>query len=69
MGTFPILHWSILLAVELALIIPLWKLFQRSGRNGALTLVVLIPALGLVLGLALLWYVAFARKLNQVKVG
>jgi len=57
MGSLSGWHWLIFLAVELAWLIPLWKLLSRTGRSPWLILLGIVPLFGLVL----LWWIAFSR--------
>ena len=61
MGTFSVFHWLIILLVAFLWIFPLWKIIERTGRPGAIALIAIIPLLGLVL----LWWIAFARWPSQ----
>jgi hypothetical protein len=57
MGAFSLWHWLVLLVVAAAFIIPAWRIAAKAGFPGALSLLLLVPLLGIVL----LWVFAFIR--------
>ncbi|CAN7366589.1 hypothetical protein [Acidovorax sp. LjRoot117] len=61
MGTFSPFHWIIVLAMAVPLlalfIVPLWRILQRAGFNGALSLLMFVP----IVNMLLLWFVAFSK--------
>lgn len=57
MGSFSILHWIIVLIIIAAILPPYWKLTTRSGRPGALALLILVP----LVNFFYLWWLAFSR--------
>ena len=61
MGSASIWHWFILLLVGFLWVFPIWRILERIGRPGAISLVAIIP----VLGVALLWWIALARWPSQ----
>jgi len=53
-------------------IIIYWRIFSKAGYNGALTLLILIPLIGPIIGLILMCVLAFGewpiyRELNQLR--
>jgi hypothetical protein len=44
------------LLVVLAVVIPLWRIFMRAGLTGPLSLLVLVPGVGLLIVSAILAY-------------
>ena len=57
MGSIGLPELIIIFVVCLAFILPWWKIFQRSGHPGALSLLMLVPVVNLVI---ILWF-AFAE--------
>lgn len=57
MGSFSVWHWLIVLIVLAAILPPYWRITSRSGRPGALSLLILIPLVNFVF----LWWLAFSR--------
>lgn len=62
MGTVSIWHWAILLLIlwppmALLTVVPVWKILVRVGLSGWLSLLSVIP----IVGLAVLWLLAFGR--------
>ncbi|RUO39084.1 hypothetical protein CWE15_10105 [Aliidiomarina taiwanensis] len=49
-------HWLWMLVIAIALVIPTWRICQRTGYPGVLGLLVLVP----VVNLALLYFIAFS---------
>jgi hypothetical protein len=54
MGPIMLIGWVIIMVI---LIIPLWKISQKAGLSGPLSLLTLIPGVGLLIAL---YVVAFA---------
>ncbi len=68
MGTPGLLEFAIALVCAAIIIIPFWKIFSKAGYNGTLSILMVIPIVGIVL----LFYLAFSRwpierKLRQEK--
>ena len=53
--------WQILILVIVAAlwVIPLWKILPRTGMPAWLALLTIIPGIGPMIGLVLIWVVAF----------
>lgn len=49
-------HWLWMLVVAIALVIPVWRICQRTGYPGWMGVLILIP----VVNLMLLYFIAFA---------
>ncbi|MCO4321397.1 hypothetical protein [Aliidiomarina quisquiliarum] len=49
-------HWLWMLAIAIALVIPTWRICQRTGYPGWLGIFVLVPMVNLVL----LYFIAFS---------
>lgn len=65
MGSFSAIHWLIALLViapvAALMVVPAWRILQRSGHNGAWALLMLVPVLGFVV----LWVLAFSKWPND----
>lgn len=60
MGTLSIWHWAIITTFAAVVAVPpFWRITVRSGRNGALSLVILLPIP--LITVLYLWFIAFAR--------
>lgn len=57
MGAFSLWHWLVLLVLAGTFIIPAWRIAGKAGFPGALSLLLLVPLLGIVL----IWVFAFIR--------
>jgi hypothetical protein len=57
MGSFSIWHWFILIFWLLLAGVPMWRISNKAGFPGALSLLMFIPLLNLVL----LWVFAFVK--------
>ena len=57
MGMASLWHWVVLLVLAAAFIIPAWRITSKAGFPGALSLLLLVPLLGIVL----IWIFAFVR--------
>lgn len=60
MGAFSIWHLVILSLFSGVFVIPAWRILQKAGYPGVLSLLVMVPLLNLVL----LWVFAFANWPN-----
>jgi len=49
-------HWLWMLLIAIVVVIPAWRICQRTGYSGWLGILILIPVLNLVL----LYFLAFA---------
>ena len=54
-------HWLWMLVIAIVVVIPIWRICQRTGYPGWLGLLTLIP----VVNLALLYFIAFADWPNE----
>lgn len=65
MGSFSAIHWLIALLViapvAALMVVPAWRILQRSGHSGAWALLMLVPVLGFVV----LWVLAFSKWPND----
>jgi hypothetical protein len=61
MGSFSIWHWIIVLFWVAIFIVPSWRIVQKAGFNGALSLLGLIPLVNIVL----FWVFAFIKWPNE----
>jgi uncharacterized membrane protein YhaH (DUF805 family) len=67
MGTFSIFHWIIvLLFLGVIFIVPGWVIAKKTGRHGALSLLMLIPYVGSYIYMGIL---AFGRWPDGDKYG
>lgn len=57
MGSFSIWHWLIVLLVFVLPIFPLWRIFKRTGRSGAWSLLLFVP----FAYIPLFFFLAYAR--------
>lgn len=57
MGIPGSLEITIMLVWAVIIIIPFWKIFSKAGYNGALSIPMVIPIVGIVL----LFYLAFSK--------
>ena len=49
-------HWLWMLVIAIAVVIPAWRICQRTGFPGGMGVLILIP----IVNLALLYFIAFA---------
>lgn len=49
-------HWLWMLMIAIVMVIPAWRICQRTGYSGWLGVLILIP----IINLALLYFIAFA---------
>lgn len=47
-------HWIVLLILQLVYLIPLWRIFRRTGMGGYWALVSVIPLFGMIVAGVLL---------------
>ncbi|MGH8061619.1 MAG: hypothetical protein ACREO7_06355 [Pseudoxanthomonas sp.] len=57
MGGLSIWHWIIVLFFVFGYLVPLWRIVNKAGFHGALSLLALIPFVNVVM----LWVFAFVR--------
>jgi hypothetical protein len=55
----PLMVLSMLLT--LPYVVPLWRIMGRTGQSSWLSLLTLLPVIGLIVSLVLMWVVAFRR--------
>ena len=56
MGMGSYWHWLLLLLFAAAVVVPVWRILERSGNSGWWSLFMVIPGVNLLL----LWIIAFA---------
>jgi hypothetical protein len=56
-GLFQPIHLLLIVSIAFVLLVPFWRIFKKCGFSPWLSVLMLIP----FLGIATLWYVAFAR--------
>ena len=61
MGSFSAWHWLIILVFVLGIIVPFWKIFQRTGIPPILAILAVIPLVSFVF----LWIVALKKWPND----
>lgn len=49
-------HWLWMLAIAIALVIPTWRICQRTGYPGWIGILILVPMVNLIL----LYFIAFS---------
>ncbi|MFT5644904.1 MAG: hypothetical protein ACI83P_002468 [Janthinobacterium sp.] len=57
MGSFSTFHWLIALIWLVVFIVPAWRIAQKAGFPGALSLLMLIPMVNIIL----IWVFAFIK--------
>jgi hypothetical protein len=61
MASLTILHWIFFPLGAVIFVIPVWRIVQKAGFHGALSLLGLIPIVNIVL----LWVFAFVKWPNE----
>lgn len=55
MGSFSIWHWLIVIFIVVLYVWPLWRIVNKAGFNGALSLLTFIPIVNVIM----FWVFAF----------
>ena len=65
MGSLSIAHWFVILLLMVLWVVPLWRILKKAGYNPGISLVALLPPVGLIV----LWWSAFADGRTRVAKG